>query len=445
MAKPILRGTTWWLKRRVPKRYATIEPRKEIWESLKTDSLSVAMQKSEGVWLGYIEGWEARLDGRDGDAAQKFRAAQQLAAVRGFQFLAIEKLEQAPLDEILSRVANVRRSDGSLDREVADAVLGVTELPHLKLTGLVDHVEQISAHDNKFKNTEQMRLWRSPRKRAVNNLIKALGKDCPVTEVGSAHARAHRKWWLARLAAGEVTAATANKDFTYMSGMLSRFYEDLEHEDPPRPYAGVSIRDRHALQERKREVPENWILEKWFAPGALDGLNTEARDVLLISVETGCRQSEIFNLPASAICLDTPVPHLNVVNEASDDPEERREVKNMPSHRQVPLVGVSLAAARRHPKGFPRYRNKSSYSAAVNKYLKKNGLLPDGVTIGGIRHSWESRMKRAGYPLDDRGELMGHSLKARRGREVYGDAMTLGERQRIAEEIMLPVPDHLAE
>ena len=53
-------------------------------------------------------------------------------------------------------------------------------------------------------------------------------------------------------------------------------------------------------------------------------------------------------------------------------------------------------------------------------------------------------MKRAGYEMDDRGELMGHSLKARRGREVYGDEMGLPERLRIAQEVMLPVPAHLA-
>lgn len=58
MSKPVLRGKTWHLKRSVPKRYASVEPRAEIWESLKTDSYSVAVQKSVGVWASYIEGWE---------------------------------------------------------------------------------------------------------------------------------------------------------------------------------------------------------------------------------------------------------------------------------------------------------------------------------------------------------------------------------------------------
>lgn len=443
MAKPVLRGKTWYLKRRVPNRYASVEPRAVIWDSLKTDSYSVALQKCAGVWLSYIEGWEARLAGRDGDAAEKFRAAQHLAAVRGFQFLSIDKVEHAPLEEVLRRVEASRRADGMPDEAVASALLGGGEAPKLRLSSLLAHVEALTAHENRFKNIEQMRLWRSPRNRAVANLMTALGNDIEVASIGPAEARAHKKMWQDRRTRNGQAADTANKDFTYMSGMLAQFYEDLEHEDPPRPYAGLSISDRHAMPTQKREVPVDWIVDKWFAVGAFDGLNSEARDVLLVSIETGCRQSEIFNLPASAICLDDPIPHLRIKNEESDDPNERREVKNLPSHREIPLVGVALAAAKRQPAGFPRYRNKSSYSAAVNKYLRANALLPAGVTIGGIRHSWESRMKRAGYDTDDRGELMGHSLKGRRGREVYGDAMSLSDRLLVAQEVMLSVPEHL--
>lgn len=348
------------------------------------------------------------------------------------------------MEEILLRVEASQQADGAPDTAVASALLGAVLAPRLKLSDLVDHVETLAAHDNRFKNSEQMRLWRSPRQRAVANLTAALGKDLEVASLGSPEARSTKKWWQARMTREGQSADTANKDFTYLSGMLGRFYEDLEHENPPRPFAGISIRDRHARPFQKLEVPVDWIVGKWFAPGAFDGLNTEARDILLISIETGCRQNEIYNLPSSAICLNGPIPHLLITHEASDDPDERREVKNLASNRKIPLVGVALAAARRPPAGFPRYINKSSYSASVNKYLRKNNLLPAGITIGGTRHSWGSRMKRAGYQTDDRGELMGHSRQASRGREGYGDSMSLGDQLLIAQEVMPPMPEHLA-
>ena len=444
MSRPVLRGKTWYLKRRVPKRYVAVEPREVIWDSLKTDSFTIAMQKSVSVWSAYIEGWEARLAGRNGDAEEKFRSAQHLARVRGFQFLSVEKVQALPLEELLLRLEASRGPDGLPDVEAASALLGTVELPKLRISDLVTHTEELAANDNRFKNSEQMRLWRSPRARAVANLIAALGNDVAVADIGSVEALTHKKWWKARIAREGQSSETANKEFNYLAGMLARFYEDLQHQDPPRPYAEVNIRDRHAKPTRKREVPIPYIIDKWFAPGALDGLNDEARDVLLISIETGCRQSEVFNLPSAAICLDGPIPHILVANEGSNDPNERREIKNLSSDRTIPLVGVALAAAKRHPEGFPRYRNKSGYSNLVNKYLRNNDLLPEGVTIGGIRHTWESRLKQAGYDTDDRGELMGHSLKRLRGREIYGDSMSLPDRLLIAKKVMLPVPAHLS-
>ena len=440
----ILRGKTYYLKRRVPSRYADVEPRSVIWESLKTDSKSIAQQKLERVWSGYLDGWEAKLAGRDGDAETRFRAARNLAATRGYAFLSAEAVSTLPLAELLTRVEATQTRSGAPNSETAEAFLGGVEEPGLMLSGLVEHVEEISKLENRFKSSQQMRLWRNDRKRSVANLIAALGGDRPVAQIGPAEARVHRKWWKARLAAEKLKTESANKDMTYMSGMLRRYYEDLEHPDPPRPYAGVTIGDRHAQPARKKEVPVNWITERWLKPGALDGLNDEARDILLISVETGCRQSEILDLPAHAFRLNVAIPHLLIANEGGDENEEdRREIKNVHSQREVPLVGLALAAARRHPEGFPRYRHTRNYSATVNKFMRENGLLPEGVTIGGLRHTWESRLKAAGVPMDDRGEIMGHSVKEVRGREVYGDDLELQMRRNVVAKIALPVPDHL--
>jgi len=224
--------------------------------------------------------------------------------------------------------------------------------------------------------------------------------------------------------------------------MLARYYDSLQLEDVPRPYSGVTIKDRHAVKTRKLEMPLDWIKDKWLAEGAFDKLNVEARDILLMSLETGCRQSEIHDLPASAIVLDHEIPHLRIAFEEGDD---RREVKNVSSVRHVPLVGLALAAAKRHPDGFLRYRDKSGYSALINKYLRKHGLVPTTKhTSGGTRHAWESRLKAAGIASDDRGEMMGHSVSTVRNRELYGDGMSLAKKRELALKIVLPVPDHLA-
>ncbi|MBQ2261017.1 MAG: hypothetical protein II336_06585 [Loktanella sp.] len=95
-----------------------------IWASVKTNSYSIAIQKALGVWSAYIERWAARLAGRDGDAAEKFRAAQHLTGARGCQFLSVDKVQDAPLAEVLRRVEASRSLDVLHDEEVAAALPG---------------------------------------------------------------------------------------------------------------------------------------------------------------------------------------------------------------------------------------------------------------------------------------------------------------------------------
>jgi hypothetical protein len=177
-----------------------------------------------------------------------------------------------------------------------------------------------------------------------------------------------------------------------------------------------------------------------LALGALDDLNDEAADITIIEAETGCRQSEIYNVPPEDIYLDHPIPHFLIRNVEPDDlgGTEGREIKNKHSKREVVLVGIGLAAMRRHPSGFPRYRGTVGPSALVNNYFRSHGLFPSSEhTIGGLRHSLESRMKVLGLHPDDRGDMMGHSVQSARKRELYGDAMPLEVKHLIASAIAL--------
>ena len=286
--------------------------------------------------------------------------------------------------------------------DIVAAVLGGVERPTVMLSQLVEMVENLSETENSYKNATQMRLWRNPRKRAVANLMKArrergLDPDKPVLDINHQDALIHRRYWKKKIAGKGLDVDTANKDFANMAGMLKRYYESLEDRDedpnaepPPRPYAGISLTDRHKEVKRKPEFSTKWIEEKILAPGALDDLNDEAADITIIEAETGCRQSEIYNLPPGDIHLDHPIPHFLVRNVEPDDDggTEGREIKNKHSKRPVPLGGISLAAMRRHPVGFPRYRGTVGPSALVNDYFRKHGLFPSPEhTIGGLRHS----------------------------------------------------------
>jgi integrase len=440
------RAGHWHLRYVVPKRYRAVEPRSQIWISLKTDSEKEAKRMAVEIERDLTARLEARLlsGGRDpGQVEDRYRALVATANAMGLSYVQAGALLEGDPAELVRRLNLAAAQDPEARRaEVADAALGVVETPSLMLSGLAAKVIEVSAHENRYKNPRQMNDWENNMKRSLSTLQRALGRDVPVMSVGQAEARLHRKRLQERVAAGEITALTASKDLTYASGALRRYYEHLALAEPPKPYAGVTIVDKFAEVSRKLEFSDEWIRAVLLTPGKLEALNAEARDALLVILETGCRQGEVLDLPAEDIHLDAAVPHFEL---RFVEGEDGREIKNGASRRLVPLVGVALEAMKRHPQGFPRYRGKDSFSAAVNKHLRENGLMQSPEhTVGGLRHSWESRMKAAGYDNETRAEMMGHSMKAERGREVYGDTTDLEKRAAIAKAVMFQVPDPFA-
>ena len=155
-----------------------------------------------------------------------------------------------------------------------------------------------------------------------------------------------------------------------------------------------------------------FIQHKLLATGALDALNEDARYVLYVVAETGMRPSEVVNLQEDAIRLDAKIPYVKV------QPDGRR-LKTEDSEREIPLVGVALAAMKLRPQGFPRYRDKSSsLSATVNKFLRVNGLRPTkDHSVYSLRHSFKDRLVAAEAPDSLIDSLMGHkTYKPKYGR-----------------------------
>ncbi|MDD8021597.1 MAG: hypothetical protein PHX82_00610 [Paracoccaceae bacterium] len=114
------RGSTYRLRKRVPRRYEGVEERKSIWVSLHTDSLTVAQQKAPIAWQHIVEGWEARLAGDTSDAEKRFEAAKNLAAVRGFRYLPVARVAELPRKDYKERMYAVIGKDGEPDiREAA--------------------------------------------------------------------------------------------------------------------------------------------------------------------------------------------------------------------------------------------------------------------------------------------------------------------------------------
>jgi integrase len=132
-------------------------------------------------------------------------------------------------------------------------------------------------------------------------------------------------------------------------------------------------------------------------------VNDEMRWLLALISDTGMRLSEAAGLALNDIVLDSKIPHINL------KPNDSRRLKTKQSVRKIPLVGLSLWAARQvraefsGTYAFPRYTkggkcNANSASAALNKWLKQ--IASESVTVHSYRHAMRDRLRAVQCPVD---------------------------------------------
>jgi len=408
----IRRGKFLYLRKRVPTRYATVEDRAVVWVALHTDSESVAAIKAPAAWAQMIEGWEARLAGDTADAEARFEAARQLADVRGFRYLPAPQVARLPAEQLLQRVEAVARVKGNNRKAEAKALLGGAQEPQITISRALELYWSLAADRLIGKSEDQVRRWKNPRVKAIANLIAVIG-DQAVADVTGDDMLEFRAWWMERLESEALTPNSANKDLIHVGDVLKTINK-MKRLGLALPLSDLSFKEGEAKTRPPFSVA--WIRDKILGPGALDGLNKEARCILLSMINTGARPSELAALQPDQIKLDHVTPHISIEADG-------RQLKTVHARRRIPLAGVSLEAMRQCPKGFPRYRKSSaSLSATVNKFLRENGLLETPAhSLYSLRHSFEDRMLAAGVDDRIRRDLFGHRLN----RERYGTGASL--------------------
>jgi integrase len=418
------RGKKLSLYKRVPKRYELVEPRKFVWLSLHTDSMSEALSKEGPAWEQMVAGWEARLAGDAADAEQRFNAARELAELRGFRYLRADKVAKLPTEELLARIDAVPMRNGKPDLQEAAALLGGAREPEITVTRALALYWELAREKTIGKSADQLRKWRNPRLKAVRTFIDVVG-DKVLSEITGDDMLDFRAWWLDRIENEGLTPGSANKDLIHLGDVL-KTVNRMKRLNLVLPLSDLSFKEGE--QVPRPPFSTAWISDRILASGALTGLNEDARGILLAMINTGARPSELAALTPAQIHLGGKVPHISI------EPVER-QLKSANARRVIPLCGISLAALRACPEGFPRYRGSSaSLSATVNKYLRYHGLMETPQhTLYGLRHSFEDRMLAAGVDERIRRDLMGHALD----RERYGKGASLEHLQELIQAIAL--------
>ncbi len=446
------RNGRWHYNRRVPNQYLDIESRRFLRTSLKTKSIDIARMRRDALEEADNAYWYAlSLESLSSNgvtetmrdvAKQRHKAASARALVHGFTYKPIQALlEDESVEDILARLKTLEKGasiDDTPQRRDAEALMGTASRPDAFSVRVSDafklYVDTI-AFDSQFKKSpHQRRSWEKAKRTSINYFIQA-ASDLKMDSITRDIALEYRNWWIDRIKTGDEdgkkpTPYTANRHVGNMRTLYRSFFEYRGEEDRPNPFRKLSFKEDRKSKKKRPPFETKWIVERILAPGVFDDINPQARHILLTLIETGARPSEICNLRPENIRLKGNVPYIAIRE------KEHREIKADASDRDIPLMGISLAAMQANPKGFPRYFDKeTSLSAILMKALKSRDLLPtENHKVYSIRHSFEKRMLEAGLDYGLRCKLMGH----KNDRPEYGDGGSLEYRRDEMLKILLP-------
>jgi integrase len=421
------RNGTWVYYRRTPIEYAHLDPRRFVRISTKvrvaTDRTGTKASRVAARFNAVQEAkWRGMADGRLGDSKTAFLDAIKIARSLGLDYLAPAQIAQQPINDLLERVDTLL-TDGRIEHPgTRKALLGGVEKPKIMLSELFAEYEATQRSALAKMSPDQVRKWKSAKQRAVEILIEQRG-DKAIQDLSREDALAYSDYWTERVITEGIGAGTANKNISHITGMIRAVDRRLQLR-LDNVFAGTRIEGGRDGSRSPFSVEH--IRDKILAPGALDGLNAEARDIVYVVMETGARPSEIANLSKARIMLDGEVPFIRIEAEG-------RLLKTEHSERDIPLVGYALEAMKRHRSGFPRYADKgSNLSATVMKHLKAKKLLPTAKhSVYSFRHSIKDRLKDVEAPEELIDEIMGHST----GKPKYGDGYGLKLKQRYLQAI----------
>ena len=123
------------------------------------------------------------------------------------------------------------------------------------------------------------------------------------------------------------------------------------------------------------------------------------RDIVVVALNTGMRQGEIFNLKWSDIDFDRKIIHLQTTKNG----ESRKIAMNQQTHAVLSSVNRDEAASYAfHNNGKPFTNVKRSFATA----LRRAGI--SDFRFHDLRHTFASHLAMAGVDLNTIRELMGH-------------------------------------
>ena len=262
----------------------------------------------------------------------------------------------------------------------------------------------------------RQKLFFTTAQRYIGYLIECLGNRS-IDQYTSKDATILREWLIKK----GLSNSSLQRVFSGIKAVINFVTLELGLECQ-NAFAKVYLPSNTDAKKRHAVTPSNMAKIK----AECLSLDDDIRWLVAIIFDSGMRLSEAAGLMLTDIRPDEETPYIDL------KPHPHRRLKTASSERKIPLVGLSLWAAKRlkqHCTGlycFPRYTNSercnsNSASAAINKWIKTVGGSHD--VVHGLRHSFRDRLRAVEAPTDMIDQLGGWALKS--VGQGYGDGYDL--------------------
>ncbi|MBB6301680.1 DUF6538 domain-containing protein [Rhizobium leucaenae] len=395
---------------------------KQIWRSLKTGDLKTAkaaVAELTSRWLNYFRTGENPPEDRNEkitpeasiNRARELGITEKHAPEEFLKARAEESIEM--LKPIVKALKEMKRPS-ALDIVAAS---GALEISDLRISGALDRYKQLTP--GKWSNLDARaydKKWR-PYARAIADFIEAVS-DMEVWKMKRTHAFKFASALSEQVDAGKINVESAMKKIMWLKIILQKLI-DAEFPDRINPFDKVTIENNRS-EKGKRPAFTNSEAKAVRKRIEESDANEQLKALATIAEFTGTTCKELAFLMPEDIFLDAPVPYIAIRPNAM-----RAKVKSGGErHRDIPLYGPALEAAKKFPDGFDKYRRHNgpeALSASFNKLIKDTA---PGKTWYSYRHHFADVLRRSKCQDTMKDALMGHA-SANPHQNHYGEGYTL--------------------
>ena len=419
-------GNIWYYQRRRPNEFCDVEPRSLIRFSLKTRDYSEARALAANHSLRLEKSWrdakELGLSLKSKDTAQQYQAALAVNQERGLQ---LTPAAEMPPNELVERLRGLLSQPASQDEQ--RAILGLIETPKVTMGVAFERFWEHIKDEWMVLNRDQQRVKRNVYLKSIRNFEKVNGK-ITLHEIKREHTLAFRAFWVKRVEKEGLKPYTGNREINSLRRMVAVNY-DIDSIGQQNPFHRVRLRDTEESQ--RKPFTTEFIQEVLADPAMLEGIRPGLELLVRLLINTGLRPGEALGLELTDFRLDDNIPHVHVRR------NKTRTLKTAHSERMIPLLGVSLEAARVivAQGGWGKWLGKNMYATSqINKFFREEKLVTDpNQSLYSLRHWFQDQLTKHDVIDRAQAQLMGHKFQ----RPKYGLGKDLEELSAIIEKFAI--------